>query len=59
MNHIVMLHGVILSLGTGAKVIATNWVPPEVWLLYLTASLTLTFATKRLTYKPGTPQDRA
>lgn len=57
MSHLVMLHGIALSLATGAKVVATSWVPPEAWLLYLLGSLTATFATKRLTHKGPIPQE--
>lgn len=57
MSHIVMLHGVVLSLATGAKVVVTSWQPPEAWLLYLLGSLTATFATKRFTYKGPIPPE--
>jgi hypothetical protein len=57
MSHLVMLHGIVLSLATGARVVTTDWTPAESWLLYLLASLTATFATKRITWKPESPQN--
>lgn len=59
MSHLVMLHGIVLSLATGIKIVLSqDWAPPPEWLLYLGATLTATFATKRLTWKPGSPQDK-
>lgn len=57
MSHLVMLHGIVLSLATGGRVVLSLWSPPEFWLLYLVACLGLTFATKRLTWKPESPQN--
>lgn len=58
MSHIVMAHGVVLSLATGFRIVLSkDWAPPPEWLFYLAGTLTVTFATKRLTWKPGSPQD--
>lgn len=62
MSHLVMLHGIALSLWTGARVVTSTahmvgemfipaWTPSDGWLLYLTAALTATFATKRVTHE--------
>lgn len=57
MSHLVMLTGIVLSLWTGARVVTSTWDPPESWLLFLGGMLTVTFATKRMTWKPESPQN--